>query len=81
MKTVKGKSQVDWIITIIPFLLILILGISFFIFPKESNMVLQRIRHIFGDTFGVLFLIFGFFRDAGKYIEKRIIDLYAQRVY
>lgn len=61
MKEVKGKSQVDWIITIVPFAFILALGVSFFAFPEASSNALQSIRYVFGDTFGVLFLIFGLF--------------------
>lgn len=54
-----GKGRIDWMITIIPFFLIVSLSIIFFMFPNASNEVLSSIRFFFGDTFGTYYLIIG----------------------
>lgn len=53
------KSQIDWMITIVPVVLIVGLASLFFVFPKQSNEVIGKIRFFFGDTMGVYYLIIG----------------------
>lgn len=55
MKTKK----IDWLITLMPLVLIIALCVLFIFLPTESNLVLSKIRFIFGDTFGVYYLIMG----------------------
>lgn len=57
-KMVK-KNQIDWMITLVPLALVIVLCFVFFFLPEESNVVLGRIRFFFGDTFGVYYLIIG----------------------
>lgn len=53
------KKQVDWMITLVPFLLIVVLCVLFFFMPDQSNTVLSQIRYFFGNTFGTYYLIIG----------------------
>ena len=55
----EEKGQIDWFITLIPLAIILCLAVLFFVFPERSNDVIGRIRFVFGDTFGVYYLIIG----------------------
>ena len=55
----KGAGQIDWVITLVPLVLIVLLALLFFIFPEQSNAVVGQIRYVFGDTFGVYYLIIG----------------------
>ena len=53
----KPQSQnIDWMITLLPLVLIIGLCILFFCLPEQSNVVLGKIRFLFGDTFGVYYL-------------------------
>ena len=58
-KEKTGKSQIDWIVTLIPFGIILALAGFLFIYPRESNEVIAKIRFFFGDTIGSLYLMIG----------------------
>ena len=53
------KSQIDWLITLIPFGLILLLAFFLFIYPQESNEYIAKIRFFFGDSLGSLYLMLG----------------------
>lgn len=55
----KERGKIDWMITLIPLGIILLLCVLFFFEPKKSNLVLSQIRFFFGDTFGVYYLIIG----------------------
>lgn len=55
----KQTQNIDWIITLLPLILIISLCILFFCLPKQSNIVLSKIRFLLGDTFGVYYLIIG----------------------
>ncbi|MCQ4672659.1 BCCT family transporter [Lactonifactor longoviformis] len=46
-------------ITLVPFLLIVVLCVLFFFMPDQSNTVLSQIRYFFGNTFGTYYLIIG----------------------
>ena len=49
---IRGKGQIDWMITLLPLGLIAALSILFFLLPEQSNTVLAKVRFFFGDTFG-----------------------------
>lgn len=53
------KSRIDWMITLVPFILILALAIYLFIFPEQANGVIAQVRFFFGDTLGCYYLIIG----------------------
>ncbi len=53
------EKKIDWLITLLPLGIIVALSILFVIFPDRSNDVLSGIRFLFGDTFGVYYLIIG----------------------
>lgn len=58
-KFTSDKNRIDWIITLVPFLLIVFLCVLFFAFPDDSNVVLNSIRNFLGDSFGVYYLLIG----------------------
>lgn len=53
------KKKVDWLITLLPLELCVVLCILFFFKPEQSNQVLSQIRYVFGDTFGTYYLVIG----------------------
>ena len=53
------KSRIDWMITLVPFILILGLAIYLFAFPEQANGVISQVRFFFGDTVGMYYLIIG----------------------
>lgn len=53
------RGTIDWMITLLPLLIILALSVFFFIFPRRSNEVLAQVRFFFGDTFGTYYLVIG----------------------
>ncbi len=57
--TVNKERKIDWMITLLPLAIIIALCIVFFFAPEQSNAVLSQIRFLFGDTFGVYYLIIG----------------------
>ncbi len=59
-KTWKNEcKKIDWMITLLPLVLIVGLCFVFFSMPKQSNEILGRIRFFFGDTLGTYYLIIG----------------------
>lgn len=52
-------NQVDWTITLLPLVIIIILCTLFFIAPNKSNEILSKVRFFFGDTLGTYYLILG----------------------
>ncbi len=53
------SGRIDWMITLLPFGVIVALCVLFFFMPEQSNEVLSQIRFFFGDTFGTYYLIIG----------------------
>lgn len=53
------NKKIDWMITLVPLILVVALCILFFIMPEQSNDVLSKVRYFFGDTFGIYYLIIG----------------------
>ncbi len=56
---INDKSKIDWMITLIPFIIIMSLAIYLFIFPEQANGVISNVRFFFGDTLGSYYLIIG----------------------
>lgn len=56
---INGNEQIDWMITLVPLGIVVALCALFVFMPNESNAVLSQIRFLFGDTFGVYYLIIG----------------------
>ncbi len=54
-----GKGRIDWMITLVPMLLVVFLALVFFFFPKQANDIVGKVRFFFGDTLGVYYLIIG----------------------
>lgn len=52
-------KKIDWMITLLPLAMVVVLSVLFFFVPEESNRVLSHIRFVLGDTFGVYYLIIG----------------------
>lgn len=59
MKGKEKERQIDWLITLLPLLIVVALGVLFFIAPADSNRILSSIRFFLGDTFGAYYLIIG----------------------
>jgi len=53
------KGRIDWIITLVPFILIMALAVYLFIFPEQANGVISQVRFFLGDTLGSYYLIIG----------------------
>ncbi len=54
-----NKGRIDWLITLVPFIIIMTLAGVLFAFPNESNDIISKIRFFFGDTMGIYYLIIG----------------------
>ena len=54
------KSKIDWMITLIPMIIVVALSVIFFVLPTQASNVLGQVRFFFGDTFGIYYLIIGF---------------------
>lgn len=57
MKT--SKNGIDWMITLVPLILIGALSLLFFLMPEQSNLVLGQVRFFFGDTLGAFYIAAG----------------------
>ncbi|WP_081828126.1 BCCT family transporter [Oribacterium sp. FC2011] len=58
-KSTFDKNRIDWVITLVPFLLIGLMCVFFFVMPQESNVIINSIRSYLGDSFGVYYLFIG----------------------
>ena len=58
-KLSQERGKIDWMITLVPLALVIILCVVFFFMPEQSSIVLSQIRFMFGDTFGSYYLIIG----------------------
>lgn len=59
MSILRERKRIDWLITLLPFALILALFVVFVVSPDSSQMVLGDLRFLFGDTFGSYYLAIG----------------------
>ena len=55
----EERGKIDWLITIVPFVLIISLFVLFVIIPEQSNDILGRIRFFLGDIFGSYYIMIG----------------------
>ena len=55
----SNGNKIDWMITIIPFSMIITLAVFLFAFPDQSNEIISKVHFFVGDTFGVFYLIIG----------------------
>lgn len=55
----KQQKKIDWMITIVPLVLVVGLSILFFVFPDQSNVIISQVRFFLGDTMGSYYLIIG----------------------
>ena len=53
------NKKIDWMITIVPLVIVVGLGLLFYFVPEQSNTVIGQIRYLLGDTLGVYYLIIG----------------------
>lgn len=58
-KTSAVSKQLDWIVTVVPFICILVLCALFMALPESSTKALDSIRFFLGDQFGSYYLILG----------------------
>lgn len=54
-----GAAEIDWLVTLVPLLLVVGLCGMFLAAPERSNHVLSALRSFLGDTFGVYYLALG----------------------
>ena len=53
------SKRIDWMITLVPFILIMALAVYLFVFPEQANGVISQVRFFFGDTVGLYYLVIG----------------------
>lgn len=53
------SKRLDYPITLIPFICVVLLCILFLVYPESSSHMLESIRFFLGDTFGTYYLIIG----------------------
>nr|WP_296474054.1 BCCT family transporter [uncultured Acetatifactor sp.] len=58
-KKTADKSRIDWMVTLVPFILIMVLTIYLFISPESANDTISQVRFFFGDTLGSYYLVIG----------------------
>ena len=51
------RNRIDWMVTLVPFILIMGLAIVLFLFSNQANTIISQVRFFFGDTIGILSLI------------------------
>lgn len=56
---IEEKKHIDWMITLMPLIIVIALCMVFFFLPEQSNVILSQIRLFFGDTFGTYYLVIG----------------------
>lgn len=56
----KGlKGRIDWFITLVPLVLLLILSAIFIIAPEQSKLFVSTVRGFLGDEFGLYYMLLG----------------------
>ncbi len=53
------KSRIDWMVTLVPFIIIMALAGYLFLAPEQANGVIAQVRFFFGDTVGLYYLAMG----------------------
>lgn len=53
------RKRIDWLIVLVPLLIVVSMSILFILRPEKSNEVIGQIRHVLGDSCGVYYIIIG----------------------
>ena len=54
-----NKKRIDWMVTLVPCIIIMGVAVLLFAFPDKANIVIGQIRFFFGDTMGIYYLLIG----------------------
>lgn len=54
-----NKKKIDWMVTLVPFVIIMGVALLLFVFPDRSNKMIGQVRFFFGDTIGIYYLVIG----------------------
>ena len=54
MEKEKLRGRIDWITTLIPFVIVLSMMLVFMLIPTQSKLFVDTLRGFFGDTIGIL---------------------------
>ena len=57
--SVSRQGKIDWLITLVPLVIVVALCLLFFLMPEQSNAVIGQIRFVLGDTMGSYYLVIG----------------------
>lgn len=49
------RNRIDWMVTLVPFILIMGLAIVLFLFSNQANTIISQVRFFFGDTIGIYY--------------------------
>ena len=52
-------NRIDWMVTLVPFILIVSVALYLFLCPEQANVVISQVRFFFGDTLGSYYIIIG----------------------
>ena len=74
---IMKTKKIDWMITLVPLGLIVVLCFMFFVFPDGSSDIVGKIRFFLGDTLGVYYLIIG----LGIFLISMYILKYPVSIY
>lgn len=55
----KQKRSIDWIPTVVPFVLVIAMMAVFMVVPEQSKLVVDSMRGFFGDTIGLYYPLLG----------------------
>lgn len=59
MEKEKLRGRIDWITTLIPFVIVLSMMLVFMFIPTQSKLFVDTLRGFFGDTIGIYYVILG----------------------
>lgn len=59
MKKENLRGRIDWITTLIPFVIVLSMMLVFMFIPTQSKLFVDTLRGFFGDTIGIYYVILG----------------------
>lgn len=51
------KGRIDWVTTLIPFVIVLAMMLVFMLIPTQSKLFVDTLRSFFGDTIGIYYAI------------------------
>lgn len=54
-----NKRKIDWLIILLPMVIILGLSMLFFLSSDRANLILSSVRFFFGDTLGTYYIVIG----------------------